>query len=86
MRQLFFITFLMVLTSCGKQKSVLLPEIQNAKITEIFDVSPAYLFYDETKPDSLELIRGNLIISTNWMVNIDKRLKLKQVIPSIMML
>jgi len=83
MKKLLFALCLLILCTCGKKKSVLLPEIQNAKITEINDVSPAYIFYDETKPDSLDLNRANLIISTNWLVNVDKRLTLKQVIPAI---
>ena len=86
MKQFITIVFIIVLFSCGPEKSVLLPEIQNAKITEIKDVSPAYIFYDETKADSVELNRKNLIISTNWLVNIDKRLKLKQALPSILKL
>jgi biopolymer transport protein ExbD len=73
----------MVLFSCGNEKKILLPEIENAKITEVLDVSPAYLFYDETKADSVELNRKNLISTTNWLVNVDKRLKLSQAIPKI---
>lgn len=72
--------------SCGKDKVILLPEIKTAKVTEVFDVSPAYLFYDETQPDSLELNQKNLISTTNWLVNVDKRLTLKQVIPKIKLL
>ncbi|WP_052158127.1 hypothetical protein [Lacinutrix jangbogonensis] len=86
MKHLLYTIVLFVVFSCGNEKSVLLPEIQNAEITEIRDVSPAYLFYDETKPDSLELNRSNLIITTNWLVNVDKRLTLKQAIPSIIKL
>jgi len=82
-----YITFIIFcLLSCTKNKSVLLPEINHSEITEIQDVSPAYLFYDETKPDSLELNRKNLIITTNWLVNVDKRLTLKQIMPSIIFL
>ncbi|WP_055435825.1 hypothetical protein [Lacinutrix algicola] len=86
MKKLLIAFCLLALCACGKEKSVLLPEIENAKITEITDVSPAYIFYDETKPDSLELNKGNLIISTNWLVNVDRRLTLKQVMPSIIKL
>ncbi|AUC82246.1 hypothetical protein [Lacinutrix sp. Bg11-31] len=82
MKKLLIVLSVIVLLGCS-DKSVLLPEIENATITEITDVSPAYIFYDETKPDSLELNKGNLIISTHWLVNVDKRLTLKQVIPSI---
>lgn len=71
------------LWSCGNEKVIQLPEVQQAKITEILDVSPAYFFYDETQPDSIELNRKNLIISTNWLFNVDKRLTLEQAIPKI---
>ncbi|MBJ7881029.1 hypothetical protein [Gelidibacter salicanalis] len=81
---LFF--FILLTFSCSKEKSVLLPEITNATITQVTDVSPAYLFYDETKTDSIEMNRGNLISTTNWLVNVDKRLTLDQVIPRIIML
>ncbi|HAI18401.1 MAG TPA: hypothetical protein DCM10_10455, partial [Xanthomarina gelatinilytica] len=69
--------------SCNNNKVVQLPEMEQADITEIIDVSPAYLFYDETKKDSIELNRKTLISTTNWLVNVDKRLTLKQAIPKI---
>lgn len=78
--------FLIILTSCSSDKVIELPEIQQAAITELTDISPAYLFYDETQPDSLELNRKNLISTTNWVVNVDKRLTLQQVIPKIQFL
>ncbi|MGB5420495.1 hypothetical protein, partial [Algibacter sp.] len=74
---------LTVLFSCGSDKVILLPEIGHSEITEILDVSPAYLFYDETQVDSVELNRKNLISTTNWLINVDKRLTLKRVIPHI---
>jgi hypothetical protein len=83
MKKLLIIVFVITVFSCGNKKTILLPEISHTEITEIFDVSPAYLFYDETKPDSLELNRKNLISTTNWLVNVDKRLTLKQVFPKI---
>lgn len=78
---LLFLTF-----SCNNEKTILLPEIVHADVTEVLDVSPIYIFYDETKTDSLELNRANLITSTNWLVNVDKRLTLGQVIPKIIVL
>ncbi len=78
-----FILLISIFFSCDKERILQLPETDNSDITKIKDVSPAYLFYDETKKDSIELNRKNLIITTNWLVNVDKRLTLKQVIPSI---
>lgn len=83
MKKVLLLVISIIYFSCGKEKVVLLPEITHSEITEINDVSAAYLFYNETKPDSVELNRKNLISTTNWLVNVDKRLTLKQVIPHI---
>ncbi len=83
MKYILLLLVALLLLSCGKEKVVLLPEISHSEITEINDVSAAYLFYDETQKDSVELNRKNLISTTNWLVNVDKRLTLKQVIPHI---
>jgi hypothetical protein len=83
MRPIYLLLVSIVCFSCGNERILQLPEIQNADVTEIRDVSHAYLFYDETKEDSVELNRKNLIITTNWLVNVDKRLTLGQAIPKI---
>lgn len=75
--------FLLCLLSCGNEKTVQLPELTHSEINEIKDVSAAYLFYNETQPDSVELNRKNLISTTNWLINVDKRLTLEQAIPKI---
>ena len=80
-----YIYLLIILTclNCSKERILHLPEIEHAEITEVLDVSPAYIFYDETQTDSTLLNRKNLIISTNWLVNVDRRLTLNQAIPKI---
>ena len=83
MRYIFIVCLSMFLISCGKDKVLQLPEISYSEISEINDVSAAYLFYDESLPNRLELNRRNLISSTNWLINVDKRLTLKQAIPTI---
>lgn len=85
MKKTTLLVLLVVICACNK-KVVELPEISHSDITEIQDVSAAYLFYDETQPDSVLLNRKNLISTTNWLVNVDKRLTLKQVIPHIQFL
>ncbi|APY11812.1 hypothetical protein BWZ22_11455 [Seonamhaeicola sp. S2-3] len=82
MKKITLLFALVFIFSCNK-KVVELPKINHSNITEIEDVSAAYLFYNETQPDSVELNRKNLISTTNWLVNVDKRLSLKQVIPHI---
>lgn len=84
MKRIFlFVIGLVLLQACGNERELQLPQIEKADITEIQDVSAAYLFYDETQPDSVLLNRKNLISTTNWLVNVDKRLTLKQAIPHI---
>ncbi len=86
LKQTLFLIPILIFFSCGKEKIIQLPETDSSDITEITDVSVAYLFYDETKKDSIELNRKNIISTTNWLVNVDKRLTLKQAIPSIVFL
>lgn len=83
MKPILLFCLLLIFFSCGKEKVIQLPEINNSEINEISDVSVAYLFYDEAHPENIELNRKNLISTTNWLVNVDKRLTLKQVIPQI---
>lgn len=81
MKHLITLLCLVSLLSCQK-KVVELPEIQSSNITEVLDVSPIYLFYDE-EADAVEFNRKNMIGTTNWLVNIDKRLTLQQVLPHL---
>jgi hypothetical protein len=82
MRHIYLLLILCCL-SCNNERVLQLPELKNAEITEVLDVSPAYIFYDDTQTDSTLLNRKNLIITTNWLVNVDKRLTLRQAIPHI---
>ena len=82
----FSILITFILLSCNNEKIIQLPEITEAEITEVLDVSPAYIFYDDTQPDSTSFNRKNVISTTNWLVNVDKRLSLKQALPHIQFL
>ncbi len=83
MKRLFIILLVIILLFSCNKKTVLLPETDTKEITEILDVSPIYIFYDKTKPDSTDFNRKNMISTTNWLVNIDKRLTLKQILPHL---
>lgn len=83
MQRYLYLVFIIFLLNCDNERIVQLPEIENAEITKVSDVSPAYIFYDKTQPDSTLFNRKNLIGTTNWLVNVDKRLTLKQAIPHI---
>lgn len=86
MKPILYCLLLVLMLSCDNEKIIQLPEINHSDVSMLNDVSPAYLFYDEKKPDSIELNRKSLIITTNWLVNVDKRLTLKQALPKIMFL
>lgn len=81
MKQIIVIAIVILSLSCT-EKIVHLPETTNKDIIEILDVSPIYMFYDE-ETDSIEFNRRNMISTTNWLVNIDKRLTLKQILPHL---
>ena len=84
MKYILLLLTIFSLSSCS-EKIVQLPETTNKDITEVLDVSPVYLFYLEEK-DSVEFNRKNVISTTNWLVNVDKRLTLKQAMPHIIYL
>lgn len=81
MKQLLVLVLIMLNFSCT-EKIVQLPATTNQDITEVLDVSPIYMFYNE-ETDSVEFNRRNMISTTNWLVNIDKRLTLKQILPHL---
>lgn len=83
MKKLLYLLLVTAFLNCNNERVLELPKIESAEITEVLDVSHAYIFYDETQPDSTLFNRKNLIGTTNWLVNVDKRLTLKQAIPHI---
>nr|WP_314839686.1 hypothetical protein [uncultured Flavobacterium sp.] len=83
----FIVITLFVLVSCGKQEQVLLPKSNLTIVKEVKDLSPIYIFFSTKGKDTLAVVnRKNSIISTNWIVNVDKRLPLRLVIPEIIKL
>lgn len=75
------------LLSCGNKEDILLPKSNSTVVANVQDHSPIYIFFRIKDKDTLaEVNRKNSIISTNWILNIDKRLPLRFVIPKIMKL
>jgi len=76
-----------MLLSCGNKEDILLPKSNVTIISDVKDHSPIYIFFRTKGKDTLaEVNRKNSIISTNWIINIDKRLPLRLVIPEVMKL
>ncbi|TDE07097.1 hypothetical protein [Flavobacterium sandaracinum] len=83
----FTLIVLFVLFSCGNKEDVLLPKANVTIVADVQDHSPIYIFFRTKGKDTVaEVNRKNSIISTNWILNIDKRLPLRLVIPEIMKL
>jgi hypothetical protein len=83
----FSLMILFILFSCGNKEAVLLPKSNVSLVKNVQDHSPIYIFFRTKANDTLaEVNRKNSIISTNWILNVDKRLPLRLVIPKIMKL
>jgi len=83
----FSLILVFMLLSCGNKEAVLLPKSNVTIVSNVLDHSPIYIFFRTKGKDTLaEVNRKNSIISTNWILNIDKRLPLRLVIPEVMKL
>jgi hypothetical protein len=86
MKYLFGIVLLFCF-SCGNKENILLPKGDKTIVKEVVDLSPIYIFFRVKGKDTLaEVNRKNSIITTNWILNIDKRLPLRLVISEVMKL
>lgn len=86
MKYLTILLFFVVI-SCGNKENVLLPKSDTTIVKNVLDHSPIYIFFRNSEKDTAaEVNRKNSIISTNWIVNIDKRLPLRLVIPEVIKL
>lgn len=83
----FTLIIAFLLFSCEEKKDVLLPKSNVTIVKDVQDHSPIYIFFKTEGKDTIaDVNRKNSIISTNWILNIDKRLPLKLVIPEVMKL
>jgi hypothetical protein len=86
MKYLILIVFL-VLVACSNKEDVFLSKSNVTVVADVQDHSPIYIFFRTYGKDTVaEVNRKNSIISTNWILNIDKRLPLRLVIPEVVKL
>ena len=76
---MFLLIFLM---SCsGGKEDIKLPLNDNKGLTEIKNVSQAYIFLKTEEGDTVaELHKGQLVTASHWVVHIDRRLPLNKLI------
>jgi len=78
---IYIISFLFLITSCSK-KDIQLPLIASDGLSEIYNHSSIWLFYEKNEKDTLAVLnKNNKIINTHWLLNIDRRLTMKYVVP-----
>ncbi len=84
MKKIISILILSAVFGCTKKK---LPLLGEAGIQELHNHSQVWFFFKIMKKDTTAVInRNNTISSTHWIYNIDRRLPLKAIIPSIVSL
>lgn len=75
--------FTVLFVSCSK-KEVKIPLLAHTGLQEVKDFSQVWIFFTENANDTIaEINRKNTISSTNWVYNIDRRLPLKSIVPSL---
>ncbi len=78
------VLILISFTACNFDEKIMLPQVATSEVIEMADHSPIYFFYRESDKDTLvEINKNNVISTTNWIFNIDKRLPLKTVVPEL---
>lgn len=83
MRKLTLILLSFLMLGCTK-KEVKIPTLAKKGIQEIQNHSQVWLFFEVENNDTIANVnRKNTISTTHWIYNIDKRLPLKAIIPSI---
>jgi len=79
---ILFLTSFLIL-SCSK-KNVELPIIGQKGIAKVYNNTKVWIFFKKKELDTIAILNKNNVISTtNWIFNIDKRLPLKKIVPLI---
>ena len=74
--------FIIALNLQCSDKEVLLPVIPVDGIPQVDNHSSIWIFYDPAGQDSQAVLnKNNKLLNTNWIFNIDRRLKMTDVIP-----
>lgn len=85
--KLFLGIVMLLCVACGNKEDILLPKADKSIVKEVVDLSPIYIFFRTKDKDTLaEVNRNNSIGTTNWVLNIDKRIPLRLVIPEVIKL
>ena len=85
-KTIYLIIILATLISCNKKK-LELPLIPVGGISNITNHSEIWVFYNvEKEKNKANINKNNIISTTNWIINIDKKLQMKEVVPAIQLI
>ena len=83
MKKIVILLLSLLVLSCAK-KELKVPTLAEKGIQEIHNHSQVWFFFEIKNNDTIANVnRKNTISTTHWIFNIDKRLPLKTIIPSI---
>lgn len=86
MKKLLTLLTILFLVSCSKQE-LKIPTLNISGLQELHNHSQVWLFFEVKGNDTIAKVnRKNTISTTHWIYNIDKRLPLKAIIPTIIKL
>ncbi|PID67497.1 MAG: hypothetical protein CR968_06445 [Flavobacteriia bacterium] len=87
MKKILFILSLSLLLTACHNKSVQLPQIPAKGVTDVYNHSQIWAFYKEKDNNVIaDVNKNNIITTTHWIINIDKRLPMSQVAPVLTMI
>lgn len=85
-KTIYLIAFSLLFINCSK-KEVKIPTLSIKGIQEIHNHSQVWMFFEEKDNDTIaNLNRKNTIVTTHWIFNIDKRLPLRTITPTLIKL
>jgi hypothetical protein len=83
MKRLVLLIVYFLIVGCAK-RDVKLPTLAEKGVQEIHNHSQVWLFFELENNDTTVIVnRKNTISTTHWIFNIDKRLPLRTILPSI---
>lgn len=86
MRKFILTLVTLIFLGCAK-KEIKIPVLAEKGIQEVHNHSQVWFFFEIKDKDTIAIVnRKNTISTTHWIFNIDKRLPLKTIIPSIITL
>lgn len=84
MKKAGFLLIVLLWVSCAEKQKVKIPVLGDKGITDVYNNSQIWLFFEVEKGDTIgKLNKNNKITDTHLFFNIDRRLPLDEVLPKV---